>query len=41
MLECNILYIANWYFGSHNMARNLFILYTEKEKTAYCAIFKL
>ena len=41
MLECNISYIANWYFGSDYIARKLFRLYSGKEKTAYCAIFKL
>ena len=41
MLECNISYIANWYFGSDYMTRKLFRLYSGKEKTAYCAIFKL
>ena len=41
MLECNVLYTANWYFGWDYMTRKLFRLYSGKEKTAYCAIFKL
>ena len=41
MLECNVSYIANWYFGSNYMARKLFRLYSGKETSAYCAIFKL
>ena len=41
MLECNISYITNWYFGSDYMARKLFRLYSGKENPAYCAIFKL
>ena len=32
MLESNILYIANWYFGSDYMTRKLFRLYSGKEK---------
>ena len=33
MLECIILYIANWYFGSDYMTTKLFRLYShEKEK---------
>ena len=32
MLECNISYIANWYFGSDYIARKLFKLYSRKEK---------
>ena len=32
MLECNISYITNWYFGSDYMARKLFRLYSGKEK---------
>ena len=42
MLESNILYIANWYFGSEYMTRKLFRLYSGNEKTAvYWAISKL
>ena len=41
MLQCNISYIANWCFGSDYIARKLFRLYSGKEKTAYCPIFKL
>ena len=41
MLECNISYIANWYFGADYMTRKLFRLHSGKEKTAYFAIFKL
>ena len=41
LLESNISHIANLYFGSDYMTRKLFRLYSGKEKTAYCAIFKL
>ena len=48
MLECNISYIANWYILVQTTwqlqkmrYRKFFRLYSEKEKTAYCAIFKL
>ena len=47
MLECNILYIVNWYLVQTVCqlqvmhCRKLFRLYSGKEKTAYCAIFKL
>ena len=41
MLESNISYIANWYFGSDFMTRKWFRLNSGKEKTAYYAIFKL
>ena len=41
MLECNVSYIASGYFGSDYVARNLFRLYSGKEKAAYCAIVKL
>ena len=32
MLECNVSYIANWYFGSDYMARKLSRLYSGKKK---------
>ena len=32
MLECNISYIANWYFGSDYMERKLFSCTQEKKK---------
>ena len=41
MLESNIWYIADWYFGSDYMTRKLLTLYSEKEKPAYRVIFKL
>ena len=41
MLESNISYVANWYFGSDYLTRKLFRLYSGKDKTAYFAIFKL
>ena len=41
MLECNILYTANWYFGSDHIARKLLRLYSGKEKSACYPIFKL
>ena len=46
MLECNISYIANWYFVSDYMSiasneLKIFRFYSVKEKAAYCAIFKL
>ena len=41
MLECSVSYIANWCFGSYYMATKLFRLYSGKENSAYCAIFKL
>ena len=47
MLECNIAYIANWYFGSDymstssNVLQNVLRLYSGKDITAYCAIFTL
>ena len=37
MLECNISYKANKYFGSDYMSRKFFRLYLVKEKTGYCA----
>ena len=41
MLESNNSYIVNWCFGSDYMTIKLFRLNSGKEKTAYCAIFKL
>ena len=44
MLEFNIVYIANWYFGSdyERYALNKGIqIALRKMKIAYCAIFKL
>ena len=49
MLEFNIAYIANWYFGSDyvNCTNEKYALQKgiqivlRKMKTAYCAIFKL
>ena len=45
MLECNISYIANSYFGSDYMyiasnALQKVIQIVRREKGAYCAIFK-
>ena len=45
MLECNISYIANWYFDSDYMyiasnALQKVIQIVLREKSAYCAIFK-